>query len=66
MFQMYFGSQCAFGSQARARRDYKTADVLRDQLEKHGVYLDSKAHGGEVTAVRGGRGGRWGWGALRP
>jgi len=28
--------------QARARRDYKTADVLRDQLEKHGVYLDSK------------------------
>jgi len=28
--------------QARARRDYKTADVLRDQLEKHGIYLDSK------------------------
>ena len=28
--------------QARARRDYKTADVLRDQLEKHGVYLDAK------------------------
>lgn len=28
--------------QARARRDYKTADVLRDQLEKHGVYLDTK------------------------
>ena len=28
--------------QARARRDYKTADVLRDTLEKHGVYLDSK------------------------
>ena len=27
--------------QARARRDYKTADVLREQLEKHGVYLDS-------------------------
>jgi len=33
--------------QARARRDYKTADVLRDQLEKHGVFLDSKARGGE-------------------
>lgn len=28
--------------QARARRDYKAADVLRDQLEKHGVYLDPK------------------------
>ena len=28
--------------QARARRDYKTADVLRDTLEKHGVYLDAK------------------------
>ena len=28
--------------QARARRDYKTADTLRDQLEKHGVYLDAK------------------------
>jgi len=28
--------------QARARRDYKTADVLREQLEKHGVYLDPK------------------------
>ena len=28
--------------QARARRDYKTADVLREQLEKHGVYLDAK------------------------
>ncbi|KAL1507809.1 hypothetical protein AB1Y20_007417 [Prymnesium parvum] len=27
--------------QARARRDYKTADVLREQLEKHGVYLDA-------------------------
>ncbi|KAL3917240.1 MAG: hypothetical protein SGPRY_006483, partial [Prymnesium sp.] len=28
--------------QARARRDYKSADVLREQLEKHGVYLDPK------------------------
>ena len=28
--------------QARARRDYRTADVLRDTLEKHGVYLDAK------------------------
>jgi hypothetical protein len=28
--------------QARARRDYKTADVMRDTLEKHGVYLDAK------------------------
>lgn len=28
--------------QARARRDYKTADILRDQLERHGIYLDSK------------------------
>jgi len=28
--------------QARARRDYKTADVLRDTLEKHGVYIDAK------------------------
>lgn len=27
--------------QARARRDYKTSDVLREQLEKHGVYLDA-------------------------
>jgi len=30
--------------QARARRDYKTADVLREQLEKHGVYLDSNSN----------------------
>ena len=28
--------------QARACRDYKMADVLRDTLEKHGVYLDAK------------------------
>ena len=28
--------------QARARRDYKTADVLRETLEKHGVHLDTK------------------------
>ena len=40
--------------QARARRDYKTADVLRDTLEKHGVYLDPKENKWHSTDGRSG------------
>ena len=40
--------------QARARRDYKTADLHRDTLEKHGVYLDAKENKWHATDGRNG------------
>ena len=51
--------------QARARRDYKTADVLRDTLEKHGVYLDAKENKWHATDGRTGAAMAQGGGARR-